>query len=265
MVTTINVCSGKGGVGKTTVAANLGIALQRLGLRTAIVDCNLTTSHLSLMFGIYNYPTTLNSYLKDQALLKDAIYTHPTGLRIVPASLRLEDLVDVETSHLKGRLKEVFADYDIVLLDSAPGLGREALIALEACDRIIFVANPYVTSLVDIVKCTRLVNTLVPRPAVMGIILNRVKGKKYEISSDEIQRFTNFPVIGKIPEDETILIASNKSKLVTLHARLSKSSKAFYKIAARFAGIRYTEPGLLERFKMMLSRGRRDDLFELGL
>ena len=56
MVRVINICSGKGGVGKTTVAANLGAALQKFGRKVAVIDCNLTTAHLGLYLGIYSFP-----------------------------------------------------------------------------------------------------------------------------------------------------------------------------------------------------------------
>jgi septum site-determining protein MinD len=73
LVRIIDVCSGKGGVGKTTVAANLGLALQNFGKKVAVVDCNLTTSHLGLLFGFHNYPITLNNFLKGEARMEDII------------------------------------------------------------------------------------------------------------------------------------------------------------------------------------------------
>jgi septum site-determining protein MinD len=152
MVRIIAVASGKGGVGKTTIAANLGLSLQRLGRRVVVVDCNLTTAHLGLMFGIYNYPVTLNNYLRDEARLENILYRHSSGLNIVPASLNLQDLVDIEVEDFKKSLKYTFSDYDFVILDSAPGLGREALISLQTADEILFVATPTIPSLVDILK-----------------------------------------------------------------------------------------------------------------
>ncbi|MEM5773340.1 MAG: AAA family ATPase, partial [Candidatus Aenigmatarchaeota archaeon] len=185
MVRIIDVCSGKGGVGKTTIAANLSLALTQLGKKVAVVDCNLTTSHLSLLFGAYSYPLTLNNFLRKEARFEDVVYTHPSGLRIVPASLELKDLVDVDVSNFKENLKEIFKDFDFVFLDSAPGLGKEALIPLQAADEVLFVANPFLPSLVDVVKCKQLINSFDSRPIVLGIILNRMKKKSYEISAEE--------------------------------------------------------------------------------
>lgn len=254
IVRIIDVCSGKGGVGKTTIAANLGVALQSFGKKVAVIDCNLTTSHLSLLFGIYSNPITLNSFLRDEVRLEDAIYTHSSGLKVVPASLELRDLIDVDTNDLRNKLKEVFYDFDIVLLDSAPGLGREALIALQAADEILFVANPYIPSLVDIVKCNQLINSLESKPLALGIILNRVKRKRYEISVDELRQFAELPIIGSIPEDENVLESTNEKKLVTISEKNSPASKALFEIAAKIVGVEYKRPNFLDRFSRIFRR-----------
>ncbi|MEM5879264.1 MAG: cell division ATPase MinD [Candidatus Aenigmatarchaeota archaeon] len=248
MVRIIDVCSGKGGVGKTTIAANLGLALTQLGKKVAVVDCNLTTSHLSLLFRNYSYSLTLNNFLKGEARFEDVVYTHPSGLRIVPASLELKDLVDVDVGNFREKLKENFKDFDIVLLDSAPGLGKEALIALQAADEVLFVANPYITSLVDVTKCNKLLNSLDSRPIAIGVVLNRVRKKTYEISADEAREFTELPVIGIVPEDEKVLESINKRTLVSILHKNSPSSKAIFEIASKLAGIEYKKPSFLEIF-----------------
>lgn len=254
MVRIIDVCSGKGGVGKTTVAANLGLALQNLGKKIAVVDCNLTTSHLSLLFGTFSYPVTLNNFLRNEAKLEDSIYSHFSGLKIVPASLELKDLIDVDVSNFKNKLKEVFQDFDIVLLDSAPGLGKEALIALQAADEILFVANPYIPSLVDIVKCSQLINSLESKPLALGIILNRVKKKRYEISINEIREFTELPILGTVPEDDHVLESTNKKTLVTVSNQNSKASKSIFEIASKIAGVEYKRPNFFSQFIGILKR-----------
>jgi septum site-determining protein MinD len=247
MVRIIDICSGKGGVGKTTIAANLGIALQNFGKRIAVVDCNLTTSHLGLLFGIYSYDVTLNSFLRNEARFEDTIYTHFSGLKIVPASLELRDLIDVDVSNFKAKLKEVFRDFDIVLLDSAPGLGREALIALQAADEIIFVVNPYIPSLVDVVKCRNLIDSLDPKPSISGVILNRVSKKRYEIPVEEIRQFTELPIIGTVPEDEIVLESTNNKTLATISKKNSPASKAIFEIAARLSGVSYERQSFFDR------------------
>jgi septum formation inhibitor-activating ATPase MinD len=82
-------------------------------------------------------------------------------------------------------------------------------------------------------------NCLESRPVPIGVIVNRVKGKRYEISLDEISQFTELPIVGVIPEDERILEGANKKTLVTASKRNSKSKRAFFEIAARIAGTTY--------------------------
>lgn len=248
MTRIIDVCSGKGGVGKTTVASNLGIALQKFYKKVVVIDCNLTTSHLGLLFGLYSYPVTLNSFLKNESRLEDAVYTHHSGLKIVPASLDFRDIVNIDVTDLKQKLKNAFYDYDIVLLDSAPSLGKESLIALQASDEALFVANPHIPSLVDVVKCYQLINTLENRLMPLGIIVNRVKKRPYEVKLDEIKQFTELPIIGVIPEDEKILESANKKTLVTISKQNSPASIAFFEIAAKLAGVDYKKPNFFRRF-----------------
>ena len=247
MVRIIDVCSGKGGVGKTTVAANLGVALQKFNKKIAVIDCNFTTSHLSLLFGMYSYPVTLNNFLRNESKIDDATYIHNSGLRIVPASLDFRDVVNVDANDLKQKLKNAFSNYDIVFLDSAPSLGRESLIALQASDEALFVANPHIPSIVDVVKCHQLINTLENRPSPIGIIVNRFRNKHYEIKPDEIKNFTNLPIIGLVPEDEKILEATNKKTLVTISKKNSSSSIAFFDIAAKLVGSEYKKPNFFRR------------------
>jgi septum site-determining protein MinD len=253
MVRIINVCSGKGGVGKTTVAANLGVALQKFHKRVAVVDFNFTTSHLSLYFDMYSFPITLNNFLRNEAKLESAIYNHASGLRVVPASLQIKDIVDIDVNDLKDTLKKVFCNYDIVFLDSAPGLGKEALIALRSSDEVLFVANPQIPSLIDIEKCKQTINMLDNKPIPIGVVVNRVKNKDYEIKTGEIERFTELPIIGIVPEDENVLADFNKKSLVTFSNKKSSASKAFYKIAAKLVGIEYEE-NFFDKIKSIFGR-----------
>ena len=237
MVRIISICSGKGGVGKTTVATNLGLALQKLGKSTAVVDTNFTTAHLGLYFGMLNNPVTLNDFLLGRASMSNAIQIHPSGLRVVPASLNFSDLQGMDTTHLKELLENEFRGLDFVLIDSAPGFGKEALISMNSCHELIFVANPYLPSVVDVAKARHVIEALENRPYTTGVILNRVRRKSYELKTEEVAQFCSMPVLGSIPESEKILAASNKRSL----ALKGPCHKSFIRIAARLASIYYKE------------------------
>jgi septum site-determining protein MinD len=255
MVRIISICSGKGGVGKTTLSANLGVALQKYKKKVAVIDFNITTSHLSLYFDMYKCAITLNNFLRNEVKLEDAIYTHESGLNVVPASIKLNDIVNVDVSGLKEKLRQAFSDYDIVILDSAPGLGKEAMIALQASDEILFVANPFIPSLVDIEKYKHVINNFQIRPTMIGVVVNRVRNKKYELTNDEIQQFLELPIIGIVPEDEAVLASFNRKMLVTSSKKNSPSKKAFFKIAAKIAGHDY-KYSFWDKFKMVFKRNK---------
>ncbi len=177
------------------------------------------------------------------------MYTHPSGLSIVPASLQLKDLVNVDITSMKKTLKHVFYDYDMVLLDSAPGFGREAMLPLRISDEVIFVANPSIPSVVDIAKYSQLPES----PEAIGIILNRTKGKKYELTAEEITQFTEMPVIGIIPEDENVLKSSNSRELAITVKQNSKASRAFFEVAATLSGVEY-KVTIMDRLAGFFSR-----------
>jgi cell division ATPase MinD len=242
MVRIINICSGKGGVGKTTVALNLAVALQKFGKKVVVVDCNLTTSHVGLYLGTYSLPNTLNNFLRGDARLQDVVYTHNSGIRFIPASLNPKDLININADNLKSELVKTFSDYDFVLIDSAPGIGREATIAMNASDETLFVAEPFIPSVVDIAKYLQIPDFMKLKPN--GIVLNKVRKKKYELSENDIRQFTNLPVIVSIPEDENILKCINRKTLVTISEKNSHSSKEFYRLAARITGMDYKQSKL---------------------
>jgi cell division ATPase MinD len=256
MVKIISICSGKGGVGKTVVASNLSVALTKLKKRVIILDFNFTTPHLSLYFGLFSNPITLNNFLRNEVELIETVYNHPVGLDIVPSSLNLIDIVNADTSGLRESLKEAFWDYDYIILDSAPGLGKEALVSLKTSDEIIFVANPQIPSLVDVVKCSKVINSLETKPKPLGVIVNRVKGKNYETTVEEIKDFIELPLLGIIPEDEKIPETENKKTLVTIDSSYSPASKSFFEIASKLSGER-DQYGLWDRVRGLFRRGKK--------
>lgn len=257
MVKIISVCSGKGGVGKTTIASNLGLAFQKFGRRTVVVDCNFTAAHLSLSFGNYSYPRTLNHFLRGECSLNDALHTHVSGLKIVPASMELDDLMEINVENFKDKLRDAFKDFDIVVLDAAPGLGKEAVIALQAADHVVFVANPYIPSLVDILKSNQLIGRM-GGVSPLGVVINRVKNRRHEISMNELGQFVELPVIGSVPEDERVLECSNRKSLVTHSYPYADSSDAIFDIASRLLGVPFKRSSRLVRKLKSMGHSKKD-------
>jgi septum site-determining protein MinD len=234
----IGIFSGKGGVGKTTIAINLGAVLaKQFNKRITIVDCNVTTSHLGLYLGIYYSPVTLNKVLRGENEIGDALFTHYTGMKIIPASLSFAELEGVDVLYLKEKVASLLDNNDFVLLDSAPGLGREAVASIRASKEIIYVTTPNVPSVMDVIKTNEVAMEAGVKP--LGIILNMVHHEKHEMTKDEVEQLTNIPVIGTIPFDKTIRRSlSLKMPSVVLDPN-SKSSKEFIKIGEKLTGEKY--------------------------
>lgn len=231
----IGIVSGKGGVGKTTLVANLGLALVKFGKSVTAVDCNITTSHLGFSFGLHYYPKTLNNILKKEAEIADATYFY-SGLKIIPASLAVEDLVNLDIGELNSYIKNL-ADTEIVLLDSSPGLGKEALSVLKSCEEVIFVTIPYLAAVSDVVRCNKIIGQLGVKP--LGIVLNMVTNNFHELTANDVETITRLPVISKIPFDKNVQKSLANGKPVILSKPYSPASIEINRLAADILGEKY--------------------------
>lgn len=231
----IGVVSGKGGVGKTTIVANLGAVLaSEFGCNTVVVDCNITTSHLGLHMGINHVPVSLNHVLRGEHNISDAMYEHESSVKIIPASLAVKDLSGLDIINLRKYMQGLFGKADVVLLDSAPGLGREAMATLQASDEILFVTTPYITSVMDILRCREITNDFehLGGLAHLGIVLNMSANKRHEMKKADIEKLTEMPVLASIPSDKKILQSlALRTPLVTRKPN-SKTSEEFRKLGA---------------------------------
>jgi septum site-determining protein MinD len=248
----IGVVSGKGGVGKTTLVANLGLALVDLGKKVTAVDCNITTSHLGFSFGQHYYPQTLNQVLKGESNISDVASIY-SGLKVIPASLEIEDLIGVNIDELESHIKNL-PDTEIVLLDSAPGFGKEAMSVLKTCNEVVFVTIPYFAAVSDVIKSSKLVSQMGIKP--IGIVLNMVSKRFHELSATEIETLTNLPVISEISFDQNVQRSLVRGTPVVQYDPYSPASMEIRKLASSIIGEDYRFKGnkfskLYVRFKRM--------------
>ncbi len=239
MAKIISVISGKGGVGKTTTVSNLGAALVKRGKNVIVIDGNITTPNLSLHLGIPFYPITLHDVLKRKTPIEAAIYEHSSGMKIIPASLSADAVKDIKIEKLEGALLNLLGRADVILIDSAAGLGREALTAMKIADEIIVVTNPDLPSVTDALRTIKLAEESGTK--VSGVVINRVKGKKHELSISEIKSMLNVPILTIVPEDSSVPKSIKKRKPVIHHKPNSRASTAFKKLAAKILGEPFKE------------------------
>jgi flagellar biosynthesis protein FlhG len=145
------VTGGKGGVGKTTVCANLGVQLAKSGLRVLMVDLDLGLANLDLVLGLES-GSTLEDALEQGVALADCVQEGPGGVHVLPAGSGNERLGRLDAGR-RARLVEALADlsleYDLVVGDSAAGIGPDVLGFAAIADRVLLVTTPDLTALTD--------------------------------------------------------------------------------------------------------------------
>jgi septum site-determining protein MinD len=236
----ITVISGKGGVGKTVSAINLAASLNKFNKNVILVDCNFTTPNTALHLGSPIVPITLNHVLSGKRKVYDAVYQHYSGLKLVASSISLKALKGINLEKLPRALKDLKKISDIIVLDAAAGLGKEALVALENSDDVVVVTNPEMPAVTDALKTIRLAEQL--NKNVLGVLVTKVRRDNKEMKLREISNLLEKPIIGVIPEDnhvrESVMI---RDAVIHLKPR-SKASVNYKKIAAKLIGKEYKEP-----------------------
>lgn len=246
MARIIVINSGKGGVGKTTTAINLGVSLNKLNKEVVIVDANLNTPNIGLQLGAPIVPVTLNHVLKGKADIEDAIYEHSSGTKIVPSSLSIKELTKFNTKKIPEVIKKLSALCDYVIIDSAAGFGEEVIAALESADEIIIVTNPEMPAVTDALKAVKVARQM--GKEINGVIVTRHNGAKYEMPLSSIKSMLESQIIGVIPEDRAIKEALNLRDAVCHTHPRSKVSRKYYDIARKVSGENIEEnKGFLNR------------------
>jgi septum site-determining protein MinD len=231
----IIVSSGKGGVGKTSVVTNLGVALSEKGKSVAVIDGSLTTPDISLHLGVPFYISGLSQILQGDSDLEVASYYHKSGLRIIPGDIHNNLLSEFEGKKFGKLLQKLKKQHDFVLVDCAAGLGREAVSAIQNCNKMLVVVNPELSSVVNASKTIQLAKNLKVEPT--GVILNKVRIFGKQLKIDEIEPLMyGVPIIGKIPDNRKISKATKNSESVVNYYPRSRASKEFMKIASTLAG-----------------------------
>lgn len=235
----VGIISAKGGVGKTTTTINLGSALHFLNRDVTIVDANFANPDLGIHLGFTNVDKTLHSALKGQHSIREGVYRHPLGIKIVPGSLSYNEAREAKQDNLVSTIYDLVGTTEAVLIDSTPGMGRDSQAVISAADYLIIITTPDIVSVSDSLKIIKLGRDM--EKHILGVVVNKARGEDYEMSIENISEFLNMPVIAVIPEDPLIRKSLIHRSPVVLKDSNAHSSIGFKKLAGALIGEKYIE------------------------
>jgi septum site-determining protein MinD len=247
LATVITVTSGKGGVGKTTSSAALATGLAMRGHKTVVIDFDVGLRNLDLIMGcerrvVFDFINVINGDANlNQALIKDK---RVDGLYIFPTS-QTRDKDALKPEGVARVMDELRREFEYIVCDSPAGIEHGALAALYHADKAIVVTNPEVSSVRDSDRIIGLLASKSKRaeegrePVETQLLLTRYSAARVErgemMTIDDVKEILSIPVLGVVPESESVLKASNTGLPVILDPE-SPAGRAYDDAVARFLG-----------------------------
>lgn len=195
---TIGIIAIKGGVGKTTISAALATDLaNHYGKNVLLVDANYSAPNLGIHMDILEPEKTIHHVLDKKIHTKSAVQ-EKFGVDVIPGEYVYNK--ELEFLKLKDRLHTVKDDYDFIVLDSSPSLNDELLSTMLASDTLFVVTTPDYPTLSCTIKAAKLAKQR-GKP-ISGIIINKIRDPRYELTLKEVEDSIDIPVIARIPDDK---------------------------------------------------------------
>ncbi|NLG89741.1 MAG: septum site-determining protein MinD [Clostridiaceae bacterium] len=235
----IVITSGKGGVGKTTTAANLGTGLSLLGKKVVLVDTDIGLRNLDVVMGlenriVYDLVDAVEGTCRlKQALIKDKRYE---GLYLLPAA-QTRDKNSVTPEQMIKLCEELKQEFDFVIIDCPAGIEQGFKNAIAGADRAIVVTTPEVSAVRDADRIIGLLEANELKNPVL--IVNRVRHEMVKkgdmMSIDDIIDILAIQLIGVVPDDENIIISTNRGEPAVSDNK-SMAGQAYRNITRRILG-----------------------------
>lgn len=235
----IVVTSGKGGVGKTTTSANLGVALALAGKQVVIVDADIGLRNLDVVLGLENRIVyDLVNVIEGECKLRQAVIKDKRlkGLHMLPAA-QTRDKNAVRPDDMKRLVAEMKESFDYVILDCPAGIEQGFKNSIAGADRAIIVTNPEVSAIRDADRVIGLIEANeLPEPK---LIINRYRpgmvSRGEMMSRQDILEILAIPLLGIVPEHEDVVVSTNRGNPAAFDDN-SPVGQAYRRIAARIQG-----------------------------
>ena len=227
------ITSGKGGVGKTTLTANIGLKLAESGKRVAVVDGDLGLNNLDVLTGVENKSVfDLSDVVSGKCRAKQALVESPLckNLYVLPSAHTLTS-PEVSGQGVKKAIECIDGLFDYIFIDSPAGIDLGFHRAVSCADKAIVIVTPTITSVRDADKVISILKSY-PLSSV-ELIVNRVRGDLIlsgkSLSPDDIENTLKIQALGAIPDDDTLALSS-------FGGFLGESGKAIKNLALKLAG-----------------------------
>lgn len=261
MTRIIVITSGKGGVGKTTITANLGVAIARLGRQIVLVDADFGLRNLDLLLGLENrvvytaLEVLAGQCRLEQALVKDK---RQEGLCLLPAA-QSRSKESVSPDQMKKLLGQLAEKFEYILVDCPAGIEMGFRNAIAAAEEALIVTTPEIAAVRD---ADRVVGLLEAQGIKrIHLIVNRLKPAMVQadqmMSVQDVQELLAIPLIGVVPDDERVIVSSNRGEPLALAEQLSLPGIALHNIARRIEGEQIPFLDLMAEQENLISRIRR--------
>ena len=239
----LSVSSGKGGVGKTAVVANIGVSLARTGKTVLILDADLGLANIDVVFGLtpdYN----LNHFFSDEAALESIMVRGPQGIFILPAGSGLQSFIQLahdQKLKLLDGLDSLNIDFDYLLIDTEAGISENVTYFNCAAQEIVLVTTPDPTAITDVYALMKLLSTRYHEKhfnLVVNMVAHGEEGldvyRKLSIVSN---RYLDISIdyLGSIPFDQQMSESIRKQQAIVELFPASTSARAFGSLAERIA------------------------------
>lgn len=237
----IAITSGKGGVGKTHTAVNLGLALARANKRVLLLDADLGLANVNIVLG-FEPGATLHDVFTQKAHLDDVIVHYRENLDVIPAASGISEMTRLDESEqqlLLQLIDEHGMDYDYVLVDTAAGIGDNVIYFTVAAETVLLVIDPEPTTLTDAYALAKVLSTqhgvkeffVLVNSAPVGSDGRSVFAQLASVSDRFLQVKLHF--IGAVSEDSSISEAVRQQKPCLELFPSAKASRDYVKLAKR--------------------------------